>query len=82
MDWIPQDKYHSKSICGQYRVSVTNVGGQSVYTAWHRGIRDKEAVWKPIGYSMDHAAAQRACDHHARRARKGRSTIRHEESGT
>jgi hypothetical protein len=82
MDWIPRDKYHSGSRSGQYRISVTCVRGQAVYTAWRRGISDNQPVWGPILYATDQAAAQRACEHHARRSRKGKPTVKHEESGT
>jgi hypothetical protein len=82
MDWIPRDNHHSESRSGQYRVSVTCVGGQAVYTAWHREVSDNQAVWKPIVYTTDRAAAQLACKDHARRSRKGKPTVKHEESGT
>jgi hypothetical protein len=82
MDWIPKDKYFAESGCGQYRISLAYVRGQAGYTTWHRGVRDKEAVWRPVVYTTDLAAAQRACEHHESCARKGKSTIRYQESGT
>jgi hypothetical protein len=82
MDWIPRDKYHSESRSGQYRISVTCVRGQAVYTAWDRGISDNQAVWKPIVYTTDRAVGKRACEEHARHWRKANPTVRHEESGT
>ncbi len=62
MDWIRRDRYHFESDNGKYRISVTHVREQNVYTAWRRETRHGQTVWLSILYTRDLPQARQACE--------------------
>ncbi len=62
MDWIRRDRYHFESDNGKYRISVTCVREQCVYTAWRRETRNGQTMWSPILYIRDLFQARQACE--------------------
>lgn len=61
MIWTPVDKYHQRSDCGQY--TITMAGATGVFCAWYGP--------KPLKYTRQEAKAKKAAEDHKEGLRNG-----------